>query len=339
MYHDDYETTVGVLMDVTTDLIAELPGAFSFFRAFYRHMCGHALKRRHIVTLPQKKWKSFPGAESKPAGGRPLYLLCQQWLTQRQLNGEPLLLAIDNGTYDPTAGRARRYILNLPWCDGEPLHEVESWLTQMSWPNLRGAIHTIRAVLQRTRRRIAEPFAQWDIEKEERFEQSAICAVWHALSSKRGPKPELACQWPVPGYGADIAVYLLNSARAFPHLLISVGWGRDRRDPKMRALKEAGWDERGRAARCQYLSLYSPEPDFLEQAKQWNIDVVALPTVLVAQSCDVPELNDAAEPDSIGLRLPRTDNDRAASVAETRPDSTRSNLRPREHTDGGSYAG
>ncbi len=32
MYHDDYETTVGVLTEVTTDLIAELPGAFPFFQ-------------------------------------------------------------------------------------------------------------------------------------------------------------------------------------------------------------------------------------------------------------------------------------------------------------------
>ncbi len=74
-----------------------------------------------VVTLPQKTWKSFPGAESKPAERRPLYLLCRQRLTQRKLNGEPLLVAIDNGTYDPAAGRARRYMLNLPWCDREPL--------------------------------------------------------------------------------------------------------------------------------------------------------------------------------------------------------------------------
>ncbi len=240
---------------------------------------------------------------------------------QRKLNGEPLLLAIDNGTYDPAAGRARRYILNLPWCDREPLHEVESRLNDMLWPDLRGAIHTIRAVLRRTRRRIAEPFSQWDIGEEKRFEQSAICAIWHTLSSRRGPKPELACHWPTPGYGADIAVYTLRAARAFPHLLISVGSGRDRRNPKLRALNEAGWDERGRSARCQYLCLYGPEPDFVEQAKKWNIDVVALPEVLVADSRDEPESEDAAESYSIGLRLPRTGNDRTAVVMEARPDS------------------
>ncbi len=119
----------------------------------------------------------------------------------------------------------------------------------------------------------------------------------------RGSKPEFVCQWPTPGYGADIAVYALKSARAFPHLLISVGSGRDRRDPKLRALNEAGWDERGGncptarwSARCQYLSLYSPEPEFLEQAKKWNIDVVALPAVLDTELYDDLKQGDAGEP-------------------------------------------
>ncbi len=114
----DYETTVRVLTEVTTDLIAELPGAFPFFQAFYRHNCGHALKGRYVVKLPQKKWKSFPGAESKPAGGRPVYRRCQEWLTQRRPSTQAAVITRIGLLPTRTATSRRspeKYRLGRPW--------------------------------------------------------------------------------------------------------------------------------------------------------------------------------------------------------------------------------
>jgi hypothetical protein len=318
MYRADFESTVETLAEVLSALLAELPGALPFFRDFHRHVSRPGLRGRAVVGIPQSTWTSFFGASTR-VGGRPLYLAAREWMTWHRHAGQPVVTEALGGAYDSDRGLCKAYRVNLPWCDGDPFVRVEELVERDSRPNVVNCFRMLRPRLARARRRAGEWMGerrQWEDEHYEQFSRTAVHEVWHALLSRRGRKPELIRGWPAAPGGADIAAWwprlvrpargklvrprraepaaqALPAARAEkrfgpmpspPYLLVNVGWGLGPRDPKLAQLKEVGWIRGAQCAVQQYLCLRRPPADFLDQAREWGVDVVSFPWSVSSRS-------------------------------------------------------